>query len=186
MASEKEKDVAWGRRLQSLRLGKGLSQKKLASAEIDLSLPTIQRYESGELPGGKGISEIVKFFKCNKAWLLSGEGVPFPDRPGAQQEKSAMPLEERLPEYNEGGVQKINIEEAIGKAYIILRSRTRYALALDLNIAQFADALEMGASLKTCHDEIAELKTQVGKLQEQVTRLSAVPGIAAASGDSTD
>ena len=78
MATEKEKDVRWGRRFQSLRNGNGLSQKELSDSGIGLSLPTIQRYEAGELPGAKSINKIVTYFKCNKVWLLDGQGEPFP------------------------------------------------------------------------------------------------------------
>jgi len=189
MDNDKEKDVAWGKRLRFLRNSRGLSQKGLVAEEIDLSLPTVQRYESGELPSAKGINEIVKFFKCNKAWLLSGDGIPFPGRPGERPEVRSphMPIGEQPAIYNKEGVaQKINIEEAIGKAYIVLRSGTPYAVALDLSITQIADALDMGVALKTWQDEIKDLRAQVNELRKKVEELTAVPASAASSGASSE
>jgi len=79
MATEKEKDVEWGKRLLLLREDRHLSQKKLVADGIGISLPTIQRYEAGQLPSGKSINKIIAFFKCSKAWLLTGTGVPYPN-----------------------------------------------------------------------------------------------------------
>lgn len=81
MARHIKYDVSLGKRIQRLRNDRSLSQKALADSEIGISLPTIQRYESGELPGAKGLDKIVNYYKCSKSWLLTGEGVPYPDKP---------------------------------------------------------------------------------------------------------
>lgn len=88
MARNIKYDVSLGKRIQWLRNDRSLSQKALADSEIGISLPTIQRYESGELPGAKGIDKIVNYYKCSKSWLLTGEGVPYPDKPQEKPEVS--------------------------------------------------------------------------------------------------
>jgi len=90
MARNVKYDVELGKRIQRLRKDRSLSQKGLVEAGIGISLPTIQRYEAGELPGAKGIEKIIDYYKCNKSWLLTGEGVPYPDRP---EEKPNTPDE---------------------------------------------------------------------------------------------
>jgi len=124
MTSEKKKDVEWGKRLQQLRDIKNLSQKELAASEIDLSYPTIQRYESGILPSAKKINEIVKYFKCSKVWLLTGEGVPYPDRP---TEKPAFPS---APSNNIAYLNPASriLNEAIAEAGVDLNDAQKTAL----------------------------------------------------------
>jgi phage repressor protein C with HTH and peptisase S24 domain len=78
MAKNIKYDVSLGKRIQQLRNDRSLSQKALAASGIGISLPTIQRYEAGELPGAKGLDKIVNYYKCSKLWLLTGEGVPYP------------------------------------------------------------------------------------------------------------
>lgn len=71
--------------------------------------------------------------------------------------------------------QKINIEEAMGKAYKVLKSGTALSVALFMNIQQFAAALDTGQELKACQEQIKNLQDQIDDLKRQVDRLSAAP-----------
>ena len=62
--------------------------------------------------------------------------------------------------------KKLNIDDAMGKGYKILSSGTPYAVALYLNIMQFASALDVGRELEKCVNEIQELKSQVNELRQ--------------------
>lgn len=74
------KDLELGKRIAWLRTNKGLEQKEIAKA-IDIIYGTYQLYEYGNHPNRKNIDKILKYYKCDLSWLLTGEGVPYPDRP---------------------------------------------------------------------------------------------------------
>jgi len=176
MAINKEKDAEWGRRLQSLRNDKGLSQKELVASEIDLSLPTIQRYEAGELPSAKGINKIVKYFKCGKSWLLSGEGKKYPEADNPETPAPAHYIKEGGAAYAAGApAQPFSIAEDLILAATVLESRTHYATALHMNIRSFYGALGATTELKVCQDRIADLQDQVDALRREVEGLKAPP-----------
>ncbi len=173
-------------RLRWLRNLHGIKSKAALAAAADIKYGAYQRWEYGGHPNRKNINKLAQFYGCSRAWLETGEGVPYPDHPQERPESysaepsSPLVIKEFSIQYDKEGIEKINIDEAIGKTYKILRSGTPYAVALYLNISLFSSALDTGAALKICQDEIKELKTQVNKLQEQVDRL------AAASGDSSE
>ena len=71
--------------------------------------------------------------------------------------------------------QKLNIEEAIGKAYIILNAGTALSVALYLNIQQFSAAMDAAKELKVCQDQIKDMQKQMDSLNRKVDSLTAVP-----------
>lgn len=83
-----DKDLDLGNRIAWLRKDRGLEQKEAASA-IGINYGTYQHYEYGNHPSRKLLSFILQFYGCDKSWLLTGEGVPYPDRPPEQQAPSA-------------------------------------------------------------------------------------------------
>lgn len=76
MADDKVRDVEFGKRLVQLREEKRLS-RAAAAKKMTIGLSALQQYESGILPGPKNTEKLRSFYKCNKAWLLSGEESPF-------------------------------------------------------------------------------------------------------------
>jgi len=94
-------------------------------------------------------------------------------------------IKEELSAYAGGGAaQKINIDDAMGKTYIILNSGTPYAVALYLNIQQFSGTLDATKELKVCQDSIADLQSQVDALRRQVESLTAPPASSDQQADS--
>jgi phage repressor protein C with HTH and peptisase S24 domain len=71
------KDIDLGKRIALLRNNKGLEQTQVA-IETGIKFGTYQRYEYGYHPSRKNINILLMFYKCNRAWLLTGEGVPYP------------------------------------------------------------------------------------------------------------
>jgi hypothetical protein len=86
-----------------------------------------------------------------------------------------LKIKEGVAAYAAGGPQEINIDEAWGKTYKILKSGTPYAVALYLNIQQFSGALDATKELKVCQDKIADLQTQMDALRLQVDGLTSPP-----------
>jgi cell division protein FtsL len=83
--------------------------------------------------------------------------------------------------------QKINIEEAMGKAYKVLNAGTALSVALYMNIQQFAAALDTGQELKACQEQIKNLQEQIDDLKRQVDRMSPLPpGAGRQGGGSAD
>ncbi len=66
-----------GNRLKELRKGRGLTKAE-AATKIGIKYGTFQRYEYGGRPSSRNIDKIVSYYGCSKAWLLTGEGEPFP------------------------------------------------------------------------------------------------------------
>jgi transcriptional regulator with XRE-family HTH domain len=65
------KDKEFGDRVALLRKEDGLTQKETAKS-IGVSYSAYQRYESGGLPSQNNIQKILDYFKCTRAWLLTG------------------------------------------------------------------------------------------------------------------
>jgi transcriptional regulator with XRE-family HTH domain len=81
--------------------------------------------------------------------------------------------------------QKINIEEAMGKAYKVLNAGTALSVALYMNIQQFAAALDTGQALKACQDQMKAMQEQIDALHAKVDRLTA-PSTTERQGDGSE
>jgi transcriptional regulator with XRE-family HTH domain len=167
------KDIELGKRIAGLRTGRNLEQKAAAAA-IGIKYGTYQHYEYGNVPSRKFLSLILQYYKCSKSWLQTGEGVPYPDK----QESTSGGVRETVPTYG-NAAQKINIDDAQGKAYRVLSAGNALSVALYMNIQQFAAALDTGKELKICQDQITDLQSQIDELRGQVDRLTAIPSITA-------
>ena len=71
------KDLELGKRIAWLRTDRGFEQTQAAS-EINIKFGTYQRYEYGYVPSRKNVDKLLIYYKCNRAWLVTGEGEPFP------------------------------------------------------------------------------------------------------------
>jgi len=103
-------------RLKYLRKHKELTKAEAASA-IGIKYGTYQRYEYGGNPSKRNIDKIVNYFGCSKAWLLTGEGEPFPGA-RAKYPEACGPEE---PVRAASGAVEISISEAIANIAPLIR-----------------------------------------------------------------
>jgi transcriptional regulator with XRE-family HTH domain len=162
-----------------------LTNKTLADL-LKMNTSNISQYRSKKIrPSAEFMEGFCKQFGFSEAWFLSGVGEPFPGAYAKYPEVcgsagSAPGVREPVPPYGAlVAEQKINIEEAIGKAYKILSSGMPAAAVLYLNIQQIAADL-------ACWNEIEELKAQVAALRGQVDRPSASPITTTEPADGSD
>lgn len=147
---------------------------------------TIQAYTHAKADiKGSALSSLVKEYRINGAWIISGIGEPFPGAREKFPEICGNPdftvdqynqMEECLHNYTREAIvshDSINIDEAWGKAYKVLKAGTALSVALYMNIQQFAAALDAGEDLKRCRQEIADLREELQKLRQEVNRFTA-------------
>jgi hypothetical protein len=196
-------------------LDKGIKDIALAKI-LGTDKNTLSRYrrEKGLLKG-EVIDNLIHHYHFHPMWLFFNEGEPFP---GARQKypgvcgpetppqyfidaASGAEVHSPPPHYGPGSSssrqisdpKNFNLDEAMGRVYKVLSSNTPYALALYLNIQQFASSLDSIKELNECKErletmqqEVDALRAQVDVLRRQVDRLSAVPDTAAVSDDSSE
>jgi|GEM_PF-3555670 transcriptional regulator with XRE-family HTH domain len=136
----RQKDIGLGKRIAWLRKNRGLEQKE-AAEQIGILYGTYQLYEYGNHPSRKNIELILAFYKCSRAWLLTGEGVPYPDRP-----------QDACPEFGDGDPSVAYISSA---ARILAEAAAE--AGVELNDAQKT------AILKIIEDELNRTE---GKVKE--------------------
>jgi len=134
------KDIELGKRIAWLRTNRGLEQKAAAEA-MGVVYGTYQPYEYGKRPSWRKIEQILSFYQCSRAWLLTGEGIPYPDRPAEKPDSASVA----------GNVVYMSpakrlLDEAIAEA------------GVDLNEAQKA------ALLKVIQDELARTGDKVKEI----------------------
>ncbi len=189
MKEARIKDEEFGKRLLGLRKKEGLS-RAAAAKKIGIGLSSLQEYEKGYLPIPSKLEKISLYYKRSKSWFLtgindlsSGDDLPPGTIAPAQYIKegtAAWPTAGSARITGGGTVaaageaQKINVNEAMGKAYEILHSGTPYAVALYLNIQQFSAALGATGELKVCQDRITDLQAQVDVIRNEINSRPAV------------
>ena len=88
MTEEKSPFLEIGNRLVELRKLKRYSQQEAADI-LKIKQRTYQNYEYGERqPNTGNLKKIIDFYGCDYSWLLTGEGVPYPDQPQEKPEVS--------------------------------------------------------------------------------------------------
>lgn len=196
--------VAWALRL--IKDQKRINNIQLAQ-KLGVNKNTAAAYTQGHGDlKGSALAAIVHEYNINGEWLLSGKGEPFPGAHEKYPEACVSPsvgdtnvkyiqysvrqtaVKECAQSYNNkdylfSSDQKINIDEAIGKAYKVLTAGTALSVALYMNIQQFAAALDTGRDLTACQEQIVNLQDQINNLKLQVDRLSAAPSGAERQGD---
>lgn len=154
------------------------------------------RKQKGGLLKGEVIDKLVSHYNFSPEWFFKGIGEPFP---GARRNYHEVcgpnkpPLAAPLYNNNDTAAhlpvddaQKINIDEAWGKTYKVLKSGTPYAVALYLNIQQFSSAVDSSLEIHACKEELVDLKAQMADMKRQLNRLTAVPDTATAQEDSLE
>ena len=164
-------------------LDRGITDVDLAKI-LGTNKNTLAGYRKEEgLLKGEVIENLVLHYHFHPMWLFLNEGEPFPgarakykDVCGPEEPPPASYIKEEQAAWTaDGAAQKINIDEAWGKTYKVLKSGTPYAVALYLNIQQFSGALDATTELQVCKDSIADLQSQVDALRRQVDGITAPP-----------
>lgn len=148
---------------------------------LKINTSNISQYRAKRIrPSAEFMKVFCNYFDFSEAWFLSGQGEPFR---GARikYEEICGPVEqgmvcETMGSYD-SATQKINIEEAIGKAYKVLNADTPLSFVLYVNIQQFATVLETDQALKLCRQQIGDLQKEISELKKQVNRLTTNPAI---------
>jgi len=145
------------------------------------------RNQKGLLKSGV-IENLISHYNFNPMWLFKGEGEPFPGARAKYPDVCGqLPAEPLIvceapagyrPSVSEADAifsskQKINIEEAMGKAYKVLSAGTALSVALYMNIQQFAAALDTGEALKLCQDQMKDMQEQINSLNARIDGLTA-------------
>lgn len=163
---------------------------------------TVQSYchGKGNLKGSV-LSIIVKEYGINGEWLISGRGEPFPGAcekfpgvcgpPGftaSQYDQITESVHSQIKEAQilYGADQKINIEEAMGKAYKVLTGGSALSVALFMNIQQFAAAQDTGRELQECKELVKGMQLQIDDLKSKMDRLSTRPSSSEGQGDASE
>lgn len=187
--------VAWA--IETIKddrdLDKGITDIDLAKILLT-NKDTLAGYRNRKgLLKGEVVERLVLHYHFNPLWLFKGEGEPFPGARakypevcGPEPADGPVYIKEGHAAWTADGPQKINIDEAWGKTYKVLKSGTPYAVALYLNIQQFSGALDATKELHACQDRITNLETQVNNLRRQMNALTAPPTGADQQADSLE
>lgn len=62
---------SFGERVTKLRKEAGLTQKQLAD-QLEVSLTSVQNYESGRIPNGEILVKLAAALNCSSEWLVTG------------------------------------------------------------------------------------------------------------------
>lgn len=97
MTEEKSPFLEIGNRLVKLRKLKGYNQQEAADI-LKIKQRTYQNYEYGERqPNTGNLKKIIDYYGCDYSWLLTGEGVPYPDKPQENPTEPTVEPQKDLP-----------------------------------------------------------------------------------------
>lgn len=173
--------IAWA--INWIKENKNLKDFHLAK-QWGVDKSTVAAYiECKGIAKGKVLSSIVKDYGFSGEWLIAGKGEPFPGAskqypgvcgpPGLNMGVLDPPQLHKSSDAMFSSDQKINIEEAMGKAYKVLGAGTALSVALFMNIQQFAAALDTGEALKSCQDQMKTMQEQINALNARIDGLTA-------------
>jgi transcriptional regulator with XRE-family HTH domain len=153
-------DEEFARRVTLLRNRTALSQAK-TSELIGVAVRTYQRYEEWFVPSHSNLQKLCDYFKCEKAWLLTGMGEPFP---GETKQPVVEISPVRIVQPRPGPEQKPRPDKTalLKKAEVVLDSETTYRKALAQNIEAFHAAVV----------DTQSLEGRVAALEKKLDRLS--------------
>lgn len=188
---KKMKDKLFGNRLKTLRINKGYTQLELGE-KLGLKESAIQSHEYGQWPNRNNLQKYLDFYNCDEAWLMTGQGEPYPDRQGSpvfsMRAQEPRQVAQPEPEYEpHGGWQPSNLGlkkeelQLIGQVYEILRTDTIYRQALVSNIRAFHAARESSSQLAQTRNQLdimsvenKDLKNRMEILERKVADLDTI------------
>ena len=173
----KEKDVAFGNRLAFLRNKTGMKQTDVAKA-VGVGYKSLQNHEAGQWPARKNLLKYIDFYGCDEAWLITGNGGPFPSKPPLYNKVGVIEprhVAQPGPEYQKHGGWKPQTDakdwEMVGKALTILSSGTIFSQALAANIHAFFHALDLDQTVKDQAGRIDALEKECAGLKDRLAAL---------------
>lgn len=149
----------------------------MAAKEIGMGLSSLQQYEGGFFPGPKNINKLSQYYGCDKGWLLTGQGKPFPGeaapRPNTDGSEADAPHREEAPASAEARSAQIEfrISDALAMTARVLESRTSYATALYLNIVHFDRAVSSESIVSKCEEDLRAQGELLAKMQARLDDL---------------
>ena len=185
-----EDRVAWA-------LGYIKKKEKITNIQLSKILEvdknTVQAYCHGKgTLKGSALAVIVKVYGFNGEWLMAGKGEPFPGAseifPEVCGKPPVTPAQiDQITQYvkdhpvdprtvNEGtysfaqgsSVELVNVDEIMGKAYIILSANTELSQCLSVFIQQISTASKARDELQNCQKELMKTQHQIADLQKQL------------------
>ena len=169
--------ITLGEKIRTIRKSLGLNQLEFADKLGFKSATAVSKFEDNSRePDKNKLIEIAKLGNISLDELLTGEYKE--NQTGVER----LIIKDIESPYS-GGMQKINIEEAIGKTYTVLSAGTALSVALYMNIQQFAAALDTGHALQLCQDQMKGMQEQIDALNRKVDGLTAAPITAEGQGD---
>ncbi len=171
---KKDRDKYLGDRISWLRADRGLKQTE-AAHDIGVAIGTYQLFEYGNHPSRKNIERILDFYQCSRSWLLTGEGVPYPDRP---QEKPDAPVPIIPQPTARSGAPaaipqpfQIDLGEDVRLAIEVLSSNTHYASSLHMNIHSFAAAVTDNKRLTVLEETQRQLEVKINSMESRMEEM---------------
>ena len=151
-------DKSFGNRLKKLRKKRDLTQEHVAR-DIDISYGALQHHEGGRIPNQNNLQKYIDFYGCNKIWLLTGEGEPFPGEgvrePVAEYKAADDPFARSV-----SGLRQI------------FESRDQALIAaIQINIQAFQLSVQKDLQMQRQSQEIKDLKEECDALRKRITAL---------------
>ena len=151
-------DKDFGNRLQWLRENMHLKQTE-AAEKTGIKVRSMQSHEVGQWPNRNNLQKYIDFYGCNKVWLLTGEGEPFPGEgvrePVAEYKAADDPFARSV-----SGLRQI------------FESRDQALIAaIQINIQAFQLSVQKDLQMQRQSQEIKDLKEECDALRKRITAL---------------
>jgi len=167
------KDKEFGNRLKHLRNRLKLTQID-ASNKIGISYKGIQLHEGGGWPNRNNLQKYIDFYKCNKAWLTTGEGEPFPKMGDGTEPALYNKVKESISTFEAMTKNEINKSDLLKKTIDILESDSIYRAALASNINAFHYSIQTENKLSNMDARMSSLESQMADLIDENKKLKAL------------
>ena len=160
----KIKNKSFGNRLQHLR--KRLDSTQIdAARDIGLSYKALQDHEGGRIPNRNNIQKYIDFYRCNKVWLLTGEGEPFP----GEEVSVKKYVKELAAEYK--AADDPFARSVSGLRQIFESQDQALIAAIQINIQAFQLSIQKDLQMRRQSQEIKNLKEECDELKRRITAL---------------
>jgi len=156
-------DFILGKNLKSLRQNKNITQPELAK-RIGISLSSIQKHEAGSGISKRLLEKYVKFYGCDRNWLLTGIGEPYIKKD--REENNIPQLRKSVEEYKIGTPR---LGQAVDMLATILESGND-ALIHSL-ISHLAASKEAVNQMKNQNQQISNLMSELNDVRSRLALL---------------
>lgn len=179
--------VAWA--LNYIKKTKGLTNVQLADIlGVDKNTVLAYCHKKG-IPKGYALSVLVTEFGLSGEWIMAGKGEPFT---GAAEQFPEIcgppPIQQdtiqKVVDYVQSHIEnpsrvvedgawamyrgRLNVDEAMGKAYIILSENSELSHCLNTIVQQMSAAVKTRDDLKDCHDQLDKMQKRIEELEKKL------------------